>query len=191
MAEDILFYQKMSTEEYWANMKYFLDRVIPYAEKYDIKMAIHPDDPPFAIFGLPKVINNAENIRKFLALNPSKYNGLTICTGSLGANLENDIPAIVSEFAAQGRIYFAHIRNIKHSAPMVFAESAHPSSYGDLDMYEVVKAFHDNGFDGYIRSDHGRMIWGEKARPGYGLYDRALGSTYLLGLWEAIDKKLR
>ena len=71
MAEDIEFYQHMTQEEYWNNMKYFLDAVIPYAEKYDIKMAIHPDDPPFPLFNLPKVINNVENIRKFLSLNNS------------------------------------------------------------------------------------------------------------------------
>lgn len=188
MSADIKYYQSISANQYWANMKYFLDAIIPYAEKYDVKMAIHPDDPPFSIYGLPKVINSAENIRKFLSLNNSPYNGLTLCTGSLGGNLDNDIPAIVSEFADQGRIHFAHIRNVKHLDKMVFTESAHYSPCGDLDMYEVVKAFYDNGFDGYVRSDHGRMIWGEKARPGYGLYDRALGSTYILGLWEAIEK---
>lgn len=188
MSDDIKFYQTMTMDQYWENMKYFLDAVIPYAQEYDIKMAIHPDDPPFSIYGLPKTINNAENIRKFLNLNTSPYNGLTFCTGSLGANRKNDIPAMVSEFAAQGRIHFAHIRNIKHIEEKVFTESAHLSQCGDLDMYKVVKAFHDNGFDGYIRPDHGRMIWGEQARPGYGLYDRALGANYLLGLWEAIDK---
>jgi D-mannonate dehydratase len=72
---------------------------------------------------------------------------------------------------------------------MNFTETAHLSTCGDLDMYEVVKAFQENGFNGYIRSDHGRMIWGEKARPGYGLYDRALGAIYLWGLWEAIKKQ--
>ncbi len=188
MSEDIKFYEKMTAEEYWANIKYFLDAIIPYAHKYDIKMAIHPDDPPFPLYGLPKLINSGENIRKFLSLNDSPYNGLTLCTGSLGADLDNDIPAIINEFAAQGRIHFAHIRNVKHSDKKVFTETAHYSPCGDLDMYEVVKAFYSNGFDGYIRSDHGRMIWGEQGRPGYGLFDRALGTTYLLGLWEAIEK---
>lgn len=191
MSEDIAFYQEMSTEQYWDNLKYFLDAVLPYAEKYDIKMAIHPDDPPFEIYGLPKVINNVENIRRFLSLNASPYNGLTICTGSLGADLANDIPSIVSEFTSQGRVFFAHIRNVKHFDERVFTETAHLSECGDLDMYQVVKAFHENGFNGYIRSDHGRMIWGEHARPGYGLYDRAIGSNYLLGLWEAVDKSTR
>lgn len=188
MSADIEFYQNMTTEQYWGNMKYFLDAVMPYAQRFDVKMAIHPDDPPFILFGLPKVISNVENIRKFLSLNNSPYNGLTFCTGSLGADLQNDIPAMISEFASQGRIHFAHIRNIKHMEDRVFTESAHLSSCGDLDMYQVVKAFHDNGFDGYIRPDHGRMIWDEQARPGYGLYDRAIGANYLLGLWEAIDK---
>ena len=86
------------------------------------------------------------------------------------------------------RIPFAHIRNIKHHSPQDFDEAAHLSSCGDLDMFEIVRAFYESGFDGYIRPDHGRMIWGEQARPGYGLYDRALGATYLQGLWEAIDK---
>ena len=188
MSADIDFYQNISEDDYWKNMKYFLDAVIPYAEKYDIKMAIHPDDPPFPIYGLPKVIRNAESIRRFLDLNNSPYNGLTLCTGSLGADRNNDIPAIVNEFVSRGRVHFAHIRNIRHLDEKIFTETAHLSQCGDLDMYRVVKAFHDNGFDGYIRSDHGRMIWGEKARPGYGLYDRALGTVYLLGLWEAIHK---
>ena len=188
MSADIEYYQNMSEEQYWENMKYFLDIIIPCAQEFDVKMAIHPDDPPFSIYGLPKTINNAQNIRKFLSLNQSPYNGLTFCTGSLGADLNNDIPAMISEFAAQGRIHFAHIRNIKHRNEKVFTESAHLSACGDLDMYQIVKAFQDNGFDGYIRSDHGRMIWGEQARPGYGLYDRALGTTYLSGLWEAVDK---
>lgn len=188
MSADIEFYQSMTVEQYWDNMKYFLNAVIPCAEKYDVKMAIHPDDPPFPIYGLPKTINNAENIRKLISLNKSPYNGLTFCTGSLGADRNNDIPAMVREFASQGRIHFAHLRNVRHLAEKIFTESAHLSACGDLDMFQIVKALHDNGFNGYIRSDHGRMIWGEQARPGYGLYDRALGSTYLMGLWEAIDK---
>ena len=69
-----------------------------------------------------------------------------------------------------------------------FYEAPHMSEYGSLDMYKIMKAMYDNGFDGYIRPDHGRMIWGETGRPGYGLYDRALGASYLNGLWEALEK---
>ncbi len=189
MQADLEFYQSISRETYWQNAKYFLDAVIPAAEKADIRMAIHPDDPPWPLFGLPKVITGAENIRTFLSLNDSPYNGLTLCTGSLGANLGNDIPALCRDFASAGRVHFAHVRNVRHLAPQDFDECAHPSACGDLDMYAIMEALYDGGFDGYIRPDHGRMIWGEKARPGYGLYDRALGAVYLWGLWEALQKR--
>ena len=115
----------------------------------------------------------------------SPYNGLTFCTGSLGANLQNDLPAMIREVG--DRIYFAHLRNIKVTGNH-FHETSHLSADGSLDLYEIVKALQDVGFDGYIRPDHGRMIWGETARPGYGLYDRALGAAYLNGLWEACKK---
>jgi mannonate dehydratase len=186
MASDIEYYQNISADTYWGNMKYFLDAIIPWAEKYDIKMAIHPDDPPWPLYGLPKLITNEENIETFLNLNSSVYNGLTFCTGSLGSSAANNLPAIARRFA--DRIHFAHLRNLKRHGKQDFEESAHLSEAGDLDMYEIVKALHDSGFSGYIRPDHGRMIWGEEARPGYGLYDRAIGSNYLLGLWEAVDK---
>ena len=80
------------------------------------------------------------------------------------------------------------MRNLHHYAPGVFEEAAHLSSDGSFDMYEIVKALYETGFSGPIRPDHGRMIWGEKAMPGYGLYDRALGVAYINGLWEAIEK---
>ena len=188
MGEDMRIYQEMDPDAYWSNAKYFLDAVVPVAERLDIRMAIHPDDPPWPLYGLPKVITSAENIRRYLALHDSPYNGLTLCTGSLGANIDNDVPALCYEFAKAGRVHFAHVRNVLHHSPQDFDETAHPSACGDLDMYAVMKALYDGGFDGYIRPDHGRMIWDEQARPGYGLYDRALGATYLLGLWEAIEK---
>ena len=88
----------------------------------------------------------------------------------------------------KGRIHFAHVRNLKFNSPTDFEEAAHLSSDGTFDMYEIMKALYEIGFTGPIRPDHGRMIWGEVAMPGYGLYDRALGATYLNGLWEAIEK---
>jgi mannonate dehydratase len=188
MANDIQFYKNVSREQYWDNLKYFLDSVIPYAEQYDVKMGIHPDDPPWDLYGLPKLITDLENVRRFLSLNTSPYNGLTLCSGSLGARIKNDIPAIIREFAPQGRIPFCHLRNLKHTAEKDFHETAHLSECGELDMFENILALHDSEFKGYIRPDHGRMIWGEKARPGYGLYDRAIGANYLLGLWEAVEK---
>ena len=91
----------------------------------------------------------------------------------------------------KGRIHFAHVRNLKFNSKDDFEEAAHLSSDGSFDMYEIVKALYDIGFTGPIRPDHGRMIWGEKAMPGYGLYDRALGAAYINGLWEAIDKNAK
>lgn len=179
-------YKNVSEEDLWNNLKYFLDKVIKVCEEVKVKMAIHPDDPPWSIFGLPRIITNKKNIERFLKLYDSKYNGLTLCSGSLGVSPENDIADMVYAFG--DRIHFAHMRNIKITGDKCFEESGHMSEYGSLDMYKIMKAYHDVGFDGYMRPDHGRMIWGESGRPGYGLYDRALGAVYLSGLWEAIDK---
>ena len=178
-------YKNVTSEDLWNNLEYFLNRLMPVCEECDVKMAIHPDDPPWGIFGLPRIITGRESYRRLFDIVPSKYNGITFCTGSLGANKDNDLPAMIREFG--GRIYFAHLRNINVS-DRHFNETAHKSSEGSLDMYEIVKALQDVGFDGYVRPDHGRMIWGEVARPGYGLYDRALGAAYLNGLWEAVEK---
>ena len=89
----------------------------------------------------------------------------------------------------KGRIHFAHVRNVKHNEAGCFEESAHLSSDGSLDMYAIMKALYDTGFDGPVRPDHGRNIWGEVSMPGYGLYDRAIGLSYLSGLLEAISRK--
>lgn len=178
-------YKGVTSDDLWNNLKYFLDAIMPVCEECDVKMAIHPDDPPWDIFGLPRIIKDRESLKKLLEIVPSKYNGITFCTGSLGASSKNDLPAMIREFG--DRIYFAHLRNVK-VVDNHFNETAHESNTGSLDMYEIVKALQDVGFDGYIRPDHGRMIWGEVARPGYGLYDRALGVAYLNGLWEAVKK---
>ena len=88
----------------------------------------------------------------------------------------------------QSEALFAHIRQLKYTGNTDFFENGHQTSEGDLDIYSIVKALVENGFDGYVRPDHGRNIWGEDAKPGYGLFDRALGATYLTGLFEALEK---
>ncbi|MBP2656100.1 MAG: uxuA, partial [Firmicutes bacterium] len=181
-------YEAVNEEILWGNLANFIAKVIPVAEEAGVKMAIHPDDPPWGIFGLPRIITNEENLNRFLKLYDSPSNGLTFCTGSLGAGVENNLPRMISRFGGEGKIHFAHLRNIKHTGERSFEESAHPSQCGSLDMYEIVKALYDSGFTGYIRPDHGRMIWSETGRYGYGLYDRALGAVYLTGLWEAVSK---
>ena len=179
-------YSKITEEDMWNNLKYFLDRVIKVAEEVQVKMAIHPDDPPWGIFGLPRIITNKQNLERFLKLYDSKYNGLTLCVGSLGVTESNDVVDMIYSFA--DRIHFAHVRNIKITEEGSFEESAHLSACGSLDIVKIMKAYHDSGFTGYVRPDHGRMIWGETGRPGYGLYDRALGATYINGIWETLEK---
>ena len=179
-------YEGVSAEKLFDNLVYFLKAIMPVCNQYDIKMAIHPDDPAWPVFGLPRIITNKENIHKMMRAVDDPHNGLTLCTGSLGTDLNNDLPDIIRSLP--GRIHFAHVRNLHHFAPGVFEEAAHLSSDGSFDMYEIMKALHDIHFEGPIRPDHGRTVWGEVCMPGYGLYDRAMGATYLNGLWEAICK---
>ena len=142
-------YKGIDEDQLFEDLKYFLEAIMPVCDKYDINMAIHPDDPGWSVFGLPRIIH-----------------------------------------MLKGRIHFAHIRNLRFNDGMRdFEESAHLSEDGTFDMYAIIKALYEDGFDGPIRPDHGRMIWGEKAMPGYGLYDRALGAAYLRGLWEAAKKE--
>jgi mannonate dehydratase len=184
-------YQGMTADKLRENYKYFLDAVIPVCEECGVKMACHPDDPAWPIFGLPRIAHSVEQFDQIVALHDSPANALCLCTGSLGSNPENDIPAAIRHFGKMDRVACLHIRNVKHLGVRKFREASHLSSDGDLDMYEIVKAMYETCPDVYVRPDHGRMIWNEEARPGYGLYDRALGVTYLNGLWEAIckDKK--
>ena len=179
-------YKDVDDEKLFENLKYFLERIMPVCNKYDIKMAIHPDDPAWSVFGLPRIIINKQNILRMMKMVDDVHNGVTFCSGSYGTNLENDLPDMIRSL--KGRIHFAHVRNLKFNSPTDFEEAAHLSSDGSFDMYEIIKALYEIGFDGPIRPDHGRMIWDEVAMPGYGLYDRALGATYLNGLWEAIEK---
>lgn len=181
-------YSKIDEEQLWNNLKYFLEQIIPVAEINEIKMAIHPDDPPWNIFGLPRIITCEANIDRFLKLFDSPYNGLTFCTGSLGCTKANNIIDMVSKYASMKKIHFMHIRNVKILDDGSFEESAHFSPCGSLDIVAIMKALYINNFDGYIRPDHGRMIWGETGKAGYGLYDRALGASYINGIWETLSK---
>jgi mannonate dehydratase len=181
-------YAALDESGLWANLAYFLRAVVPVAKEAGIKMAIHPDDPPRPIFGLPRIVKNRDDLARLLAIVDDPANGLTLCSGSLGADARNDIPSLVREFGARGRIHFAHLRNVHTNAAGDFHETSHRSADGSLDMAEIVKAYFEVGFDGYARPDHGRMIWGETGRAGYGLYDRALGAVYLNGLWEGVQK---
>ena len=182
-------YSSMSHEQLFENLVYFLKGIMPACDETGINMAIHPDDPPWDMFGLPRIITGMDSYDKLFAAVPNAHNGITLCTGSLGAGRDNDMVAMASKLAA--RSYFVHLRQITHSGALDFCESGHLTEMGSLDMYGIVKALVEAGFDGYVRPDHGRNIWGEDGKPGYGLYDRALGATYLYGLFEAIEKGLK
>jgi mannonate dehydratase len=181
-------YKPVDEGSLWRNLEFFLRAIVPVAAEAGIKLALHPDDPPRPVFGLPRIVKNREDLARLVKIVDSPANGLTLCSGSLGADPGNNIEALVREFGGMGRIHFAHLRNVKLEADGSFYESAHRSADGSLDMAAIVKAYHDVGYDGYVRPDHGRMIWGETGKPGYGLYDRALGAVYLNGLWEAFSK---
>lgn len=188
MGELIDAYQAIGEEGLWKNLAYFISEIMPVAVACDVNMAIHPDDPCWPIFGIPRIITNEANLDRFLSLYDDPHHGLTLCSGSLGCATFNSIPALVRKYGAMKRIHFAHVRNVKILEDGSFEEAAHFSSCGSLDMVDLLKAYHEVGFTGYMRPDHGRMIWGETGKPGYGLYDRALGAMYLTGIWETLDK---
>lgn len=179
-------YRPVTKEKLWENLKYFLEAVMPTCHETGIKMAIHQDDPPWDIFGLPRLLCDKESIGRFLKMVDDEYNCLCLCSGSLGANKENHVADIVRTYC--DRIAFAHIRNVRHYPNGDFTEASHRDCDGDTGILDIVKAYHDCGYTGYVRPDHGRHIWGEQCRPGYGLYDRALGIMYLWGCWDMLEK---
>jgi mannonate dehydratase len=180
-------YRAIDAEQLWENLAYFLERVVPVAAAAGVRMAIHPDDPPWPIFGLPRIITNAAALNRLTRLVDDPANGVTVCTGSLGADAANDLPGIIRDLGRRARVHFMHCRNVLRTGDRDFHEVPHPSGFGNIDMLAVMRVLRDVGFKGPMRPDHGRMIWGEMGRPGYGLYDRALGSMYLQGLWEAVS----
>lgn len=180
-------YKAVDEERLWENLIYFLKRIIPVCEEAGVKMAIHPDDPPWGIFGLPRIITGRDALDRLCREVDSPCNGITLCLGSLGSNPENDLTAMAAEFAGRDRVPFVHARNVKITGKNCFEETGHLSREGSLDMRAILFALRENGFDGYIRPDHGRNIWDEDGKPGYGLYDRALGAAYLRGIWEGLD----
>ncbi|MDT2822764.1 mannonate dehydratase [Enterococcus devriesei] len=179
-------YEGVTEDVLFENLKYFLERIIPVCEEADVKMGIHPDDPPWEIFGFPRITKNLSDLKRITSMVDSPYNGITLCTGALGADPNNDMVKIIHEVG--DRINFVHFRNVEFLGERKFKETAHLSTEGSLDMYAIMEALIEVGFDGVIRPDHGRTLWGEVARPGYGLYDRAMGITYMQGLHEAITK---
>lgn len=184
-------YAGVTHADMYRTYSYFLDAVIPTCEEYDVKLGVHPDDPPFDLFGWPRVVSTMADLGTVLSLNDSPYNGLTLCLGSFSANAAQAPRAVEAVRTYLDRIHFSHVRNVRHYPNGDFSEVAHRACEGDVDTVGIMKAYADGGYTGYIRPDHGRHLWNEnttnKPRPGYGLYDRALGIQYLLGVWDAAN----
>lgn len=189
LARLLSIYRAMDVEALWANLAYFLERVVPAAASSNVRLALHPDDPPWGMFGVPRIITDGSALERLIGLVDNPANGVTFCTGSLGALATNNLPAMVRSVGR--RIHFAHCRNVRITGDKQFYEAAHPSPFGDVPMRQVMVALSDCGFAGPMRPDHGRMIWGETGRTASGLYDRALGAVYLQGLWEGVRADTR
>jgi mannonate dehydratase len=190
-------YRDISPGDFRDNLFAFLAEVVPVAEEVGVRLAIHPDDPPFSIFGLPRVVSNADDARALLAANRSPGNGLTLCTGSYGAGRRNDLVAMAREFAAD--IHFAHLRNVAHEPDGSFHESEHLD--GVVDMIGVVvellaeeRRRHEAGRSDAVipmRPDHGHVILddiGKRVNPGYSAIGRLKGLAELRGVMRAVER---
>lgn len=178
----------VSKDQFWTNLEYFLKKVVPYAEKYQIQLAIHPDDPPVDnIGGIQRILTSAEAMQQVIDLVPSEYNGITLCQGCFAA-MGEDIPESIRRFGKQKKLFFAHFRDISGDLNK-FNEEFHHT--GKTDMYEAMKAYYEVGFDGVIRPDHVPTMYQDTVgEPGYGTNGNLFATGYMIGMMEAIEKEL-
>jgi mannonate dehydratase len=175
-------YGIVTDEQLWDNLKYFLDRVVPVAEEANVKLAMHPDDPPLSpIRGISRIMRSIENYQKLLDLYPSPVNGITLCQGNF-ALMTDDLPSVLRHFGE--KIFFVHFRDVK-GTPENFVETFHDD--GKTDMLECIKAYRDIGFEGVCRPDHVPTMEGDSNQsPGYSSIGRLFAIGYLKGLREAV-----
>ncbi len=193
-------YDNIGAKKLRENLQSFLKEIIPVAEQSGVLMAIHPDDPPFSLLGLPRVVSNKDDLFQIVNTVDSTSNGITLCTGSLGAGYENDLTDIAASFA--DKIYFVHLRNVIRNQNGDFMEENHLE--GDIDIYEVMKTLlieqkrriDKGGINARMpmRPDHGHLMLPDRSRegiyPGYSLFGRMRGLAELRGLEVGIAKSL-
>jgi mannonate dehydratase len=179
----------VSEEQLWDNLKYYLERIVPVAEKAKVKLALHPDDPPISpIRGVSRILTSANALQRAIDLVPSEYSGITLCQGTL-ATAGEDIPSVIRQFAALNKIFFVHFRDVKGTAEK-FEETFHDN--GKTDMVQAMNTYYEVGFDGPARPDHVPTMEGEdNTNPGYELLGRLYGVGYIKGLMDATIAKYR
>lgn len=174
----------ISEEELWQNLDYFLRRVVPVAEKWQVKLAMHPDDPPLSpIRGVGRIMRSVDNFQRLLDLVPSQMNGLTLCQGNFTL-MTDDLPAVIRHFGQQDKIFFVHFRDVR-GTPEQFRETWHDD--GQTDMLACLKAYRDIGFDGVLRPDHVPTVEGDNnEQAGYSSFGRLYAIGYIRGLQQAV-----
>lgn len=179
---------RVSQDRLWSNLEYFLKKVVPWAEKYRVQLALHPDDPPVDnIGGIERILTSVNAMQRAIDLAPSEYNGITLCQGSFAAMGEDVIDSI-RHFGTQNKIFFAHFRDLT-GGPGHFREEFHHT--GKTDMYTAMKTYYDIGFDGVIRPDHvPTMYLDTVGEQGYGTNGNLFATGYMMGLMEAIEKEM-
>ncbi len=179
-------YGAISAETMWENLEYFLKAVIPEAEKYGVRLAMHPDDPPIDnIRGISRIMTSVDAFKRMIDIVPSYYNGLCFCQGSF-ATMGEDIPSGIRYFGERDKIVFVHFRDVKGDKHN-FAETFHDN--GKTDMYEAMKAYYEVGFKGPVRPDHVPTMAGDSNdHPGYSVLGNLYAIGYMKGLIESVEK---
>jgi len=177
-------YGTVGDDVLWKNLAYFLDAVVPVAEEWNVKLAMHPDDPPLSpIRGLARIMRSLENYQRLIDMKPSPVNGIGLCQGNF-ALMTDDLPAAIRHFGKQNKIFFVHFRDVR-GTPIKFVETFHDD--GKTNMLEAMRAYRDIGFEGVLRPDHVPTMEGDSNdNPSYSNIGRLFAIGYLKGLREAV-----